>query len=170
MQPGGACGTVIQLDPIKIVGFVTEEDVSRVMLGAPAQARLTEGRNVSGTVSFVSRSADALTRTFRIEMTVPNADLTLRDGQTAEIAVEAEGAPAHLLPQSALTLDDEGRLGVRTVDGDSRARFMPVAFLRDTRDGVWVAGLPDTADVITVGQEFVTDGVPVLPSFEEVLQ
>lgn len=170
LQPGGACATVIQLDRVKIVGFVPEIQISRVKENAPAGARLIDGREVVGTVSFVSRSSDPVTRTFRVEIILPNPDLSIRDGQTAEIAIEAEGAPAHLLPQSALTLNNEGELGVRTVTSDETALFVPVTLLRDTRHGVLVAGLPDTVDVITVGQEFVTDGVPVAPSFEEVIQ
>ncbi|WP_375257894.1 efflux RND transporter periplasmic adaptor subunit, partial [Citreimonas sp.] len=170
LQPGAACATVIQLDPIKIVGFVPEQDVARLKLGAPAGARLTGGQTVQGDVTFVSRSADPVTRTFRIELTVDNDDLAIRDGQTAEIAIEADGAKAHLLPQSALTLDDDGTLGVRTVAEDETARFRAVTLLRDTQTGVLVAGLPDSVDVITLGQEYVTDGVPVAPTFEEVIQ
>lgn len=170
MQPGAACATVIQLDPIKIVGFVPEQDVGRLDRGAPAAARVTGGDAVRGEVTFVSRSADPVTRTFRIELTVDNPDLSIRDGQTAEIAVEADGALAHLLPQSALTLDDDGTLGVRTVAEDDTALFRAVTLLRDTQTGVLVAGLPEQVDVITLGQEYVTDGVLVESSFEEVIQ
>jgi multidrug efflux system membrane fusion protein len=42
--------------------------------------------------------------------------------------------------------------------------------IRDTATGVWLSGLPDMADVITVGQEFVTDGVPVRVTYEELTQ
>ena len=121
-------------------------------------------------MTFLSRSADPLTRTFRVELQVPNADLSIRDGQTAEILIAAEGADAHLLPASALTLNDDGDLGVRLVAEDSTAQFAPLRVLRDTADGIWVAGLPETANVITVGQEYVTDGVPVLPEYEETSQ
>lgn len=160
LQPGGLCATVIQLDPMRLVGFVPETAVSSVEVGAPARARLATGREVEGAVSFLARSADPATRTFRVEVTVPNDDLAIRDGQTAEIAIEGPSAEAHLLPQSALTLDDDGRLGYRlAVDG--RAAFAPVEVLRDTREGVFVTGLPPTAEVIVVGQEFVTEGVPV---------
>ncbi|NIY98565.1 efflux RND transporter periplasmic adaptor subunit, partial [Salipiger sp. HF18] len=55
-------------------------------------------------------------------------------------------------------------------DADSPARFLPVTVLRDTRDGIWVGGLPAEIDLITLGQEYVTDGVPVAPSFEEIIQ
>lgn len=162
LQPGSPCAQLLDLDPIKLVGFVAEAEVERVQIGAPAGARLSSGREVLGTVTFISSSADPTTRTFRVEATLANPDLTIRDGQSAEIAVQSAGTMAHLLPQSALTLDDAGTLGVRiAVDGDEgpMARFNPVILVRDTRDGVWVTGLDERATVIVVGQDFVTDGV-----------
>lgn len=167
LQPGGLCATILQLDPIKLVGFVPETEVDRVEIGALAGARLAGGQEVQGRVTFLSRSADQTTRTFRVEIQVPNKDLSIRDGQTAEIIVAADGAKAHLLPQSALTLNDNGDLGVRTVDENSLAKFVGLKLLRDTAQGVWVSGLPETANVITVGQEYVVDGVAVIPTYEE---
>ena len=167
MQPGAPCATIIDLSTVKLVGFVPEADVGKVSVGAMAGARLTSGQEVRGTVSFLSRSADELTRTFRVEVSVDNADLDIRDGQTAEILIASDGRTAHLIPQSALTLDDAGTLGVRTVGDGSIATFMPVTLLRDTAAGVWVTDLPDAVDIITVGQEFVVDGVQVAPTFTE---
>ncbi len=167
MQPGTSCATVIQLDPIKLVGYVPEADVARIEAGAMAGADLATGQRVQGTVTFLSRSADPQTRTFRVEITVDNSDLSIRDGQTADILIAAPGQMAHLVPSSALTLNDDGILGVRIVDDTDTARFAPVDFLRDTVDGVLVADLPETVDVIVVGQEFVTDGVPVDPHEQE---
>jgi len=167
LQDGALCGTIIQLDPIKLVGFVPETEVNRIEPGARAGATTVSGRQVQGRVTFLSRSADPETRTFRVEIEVPNADLSLRDGQTAEIMISSDGRSAHLLPQSALTLNDEGTLGLRVVSDAMRAEFMPVTLLRDTVDGVWLAGLPEALDVIIVGQEYVTDGVAIAPSFAE---
>lgn len=165
MQPGTPCATVIQLDPVKLVGFVPEADVSRIRLGAPAQGRLVSGLPVAGRVTFVGRSADPQTRTFRVEIEVRNADMAIRDGETVEIGVSSDAVVAHLLPASALTLDDSGALGVRvanaTTDRGDVAAFHPVTLLRDTTEGVYVSGLPDRVRVIVVGQEYVTDGVPV---------
>jgi len=167
MQPGALCATIIQLDPIKLVGFVPEADVSKITVGAPAQGRLGGDTMIGGRVTFLSRSADDTTRTFRVEVEVANADLAIGDGQTVEIIVASDGRTAHLIPQSSLTLDDEGVLGVRTVTPDSTALFMPVTLLRDTAEGVWVTDLPEEIDLITIGQEFVTDGVQVTPSYQE---
>ena len=168
LQPGSLCATVIQLDTIKLVGYVPENAIDHVTLGSKAGARLAAGQEVTGTVSFISRSADETTRTFEVEITVPNPDLKIRDGQTAEIVIAAEGTKAHRLPQSALTLNNEGQLGVRVVRADSTAGFVPVRLLRDEAAGVWLDGLPEEADVIIVGQDFVTEGVALKPSYREV--
>ena len=170
LQPGASCATVIQLDPIKLVGFVPETEVDRIELNALAGARLTSGQEVQGQVTFLSRSADPTTRTFRVEIEVANPDFAIRDGQTAVIVVAAQGELAHLLPQSALTLNADGKLGVRVVGTDSLVEFVPVAVLRDTPQGVWLSGLPDEADVIIVGQDFVTAGVRVTATYQEGLQ
>lgn len=170
LQPGATCATVIQLNPIKLVGFLPETDVDKIALGSTALARLASGQEVTGRVSFLSRSADPTTRTFRIEADVDNSTMSIRDGQTAEIMLSSGQSQAHLLPQSALTLDNDGRLGVRLVDGAQRALFAPIEVLRDTTAGIWVSGLNEQADVIVIGQEFVTDGVPVLPTYRETEQ
>lgn len=167
LQPGSACATIIQLDPIKIVGFIAEADVDRIAVGAMAGARLVSGREVAGRVTFLSRSADMATRTFRVELTVPNGDLSIRDGQTAEMLIESEGTLAHLLPASSLTLDNNGTLGVRVVTADRTASFVRVTVLRDTVAGVYVTGLPENAEVIIVGQEYVTDGTPIVVTFQD---
>ena len=166
LQPGGLCATVIQLDPVKLVGFVPETEVERIEVGAPARARLASGGQVQGQVTFLSRSADPTTRTFRVEVEVANPGGRVRDGQTAEIAVSAPGARAHLLPASALTLDDDGTLGVRIVEDGNVAGFRAVTLLRDTADGVLVTGLPDEVAVIVTGQEYVTAGIAIAPSYE----
>ncbi|MBE1282487.1 MAG: efflux RND transporter periplasmic adaptor subunit [Rhodobacteraceae bacterium] len=170
MQPGDLCATVIQLNPIKVVGFVPETEVNRITVGATAGAELATGQTVSGLVTFLSRSADPTTRTFEVEITVANDDLAIRDGQTANIAIAAAGAQAHKLPQSSLTLNNAGILGVRIVGEDDIVAFKPINLIRDNADGVWVTGLEDNADVIVVGQDFVTAGVKVAPTYREVSQ
>lgn len=157
LQPGGVCATILALDSIKLVGYVPEIDVVNLSVGQLAGARLISGREVIGKVSFIARSADPLTRTFRLEVTVDNADLSILDGQSAEIGIAYAGEKAHLLPQHVLTLNDEGTLGVR-INDNNVARFVPVRIVRDAPDGFWLNGLPPEVDVIVTGQEYVTDG------------
>ena len=168
LQPGALCGKIIQLDPIKFVGFVPETQLSRVIKGSTAVAKLINGQEIKGKVTFISRSADQTTRTFRVEIEAENTDLTISEGQTSEILIASDGTQAHLLPQSALTLNDDGALGVRTVDDDSRVQFFEIDIIRDTMNGVWLKGLPKKSTVIIIGQEYVTDGVEVQQVFQEV--
>lgn len=170
MQPGSLCATVIQLNPIKVTGYVPEAEVNRVTVGAVAGAELSTGLRVQGRVTFLGRSADPTTRTFLTEITVPNDELLIRDGQTADIVIASDGAQAHKVPQSALTLNNEGQLGVRIVISGNIVDFVPVTLLRDEVDGVWLGGLPDRADIIVVGQDFVTAGVEVAPTYREATQ
>ena len=48
-------------------------------------------------------------------------------------------------------------------EGESgpEAAFAEVRVIRDTLDGFWVSGLPETVDIIVVGQDFVTAGTPL---------
>ena len=168
LQPGALCAKIIQLDPIKIIGFVPETELDRVNKGSLAVAKLINGQEISGFVTYISRSADQTTRTFKVEIEAKNEDLKISKGQTAEIFIASDGTQAHLLPQSALTLNDDGALGVRTVNNKSKVVFYETDIVRDTMQGVWLTGLPQKTNVIVVGQEYVTDGVKVEQNIKEV--
>jgi multidrug efflux system membrane fusion protein len=165
MQTGASCATVLALNPIKLVGYATEIQVSRIEVGATAGARLINGDEVMGKVSFISRSADPTTRTFLVETTVANENLAIREGSTADIYIALAGVKGHLLPQSSLTLNGEGEIGVR-IAADDKAKFMPIQVIRDAQEGIWVTGLPKSVNVIVVGQEYVTDGSDIKVSYK----
>ena len=48
-----------------------------------------------------------------------------------------------------------------------KAAFAEVSVVRDAAEGIWVTGLEPEADVIVIGQEYVTDGAPVAARFRE---
>ncbi|MDB4149018.1 efflux RND transporter periplasmic adaptor subunit [Amylibacter sp.] len=165
MQTGAPCGTLLALNPIKLIGYATETQVSKIEVNTTAGARLISGDTVSGTVSFISRSADPTTRTFLVETTVPNENYEIREGSTADIYISLAGAKGHLLPQSSLTLNSSGVLGVR-IALDDKAKFIPINIIRDAEEGVWITGLPNSVDVIIVGQEYVTDNSNIKVSYK----
>ena len=74
----------------------------------------------------------------------------------ADLTISLVGLKGHLLPQSALTFNSAGELGV-IVAINKKANFMPIKIIRDAEEGIWVTGLPNSAEVIVVGQEYVTD-------------
>jgi multidrug efflux system membrane fusion protein len=163
LAPGETCATVVDLSTVRASGYVSEDVVDRIALGQAARVRLVNGHVAEGEVTFISAVADEDTRTYEVEVTLPNPDGRIRDGMTAEITIELPAERAHRLPQSALTLDDEGRLGVRLAER-GRARFRQVSVLSDAPEGVWVLGLPERARVIVAGQEFVRDGRAIAPT------
>jgi len=169
LQPGAACATLVQYDPVKIVGSVSELLVDQLQVGLAAGVKLASGRELVGQVTFVADTADSVTRTFRIEVEVMQAEGApgVRAGQTAEVIITGNGTEAHLLPQSTLTLNDDGELGVRVVNEDNTAGFISVRMIRDSIDGVWVDGLGPAADVIVVGHNYVNDGVRLDVTYQE---
>lgn len=166
LQAGSICARVVDPDPMMLVGQIAERDVARVRPGDPGRGELITGQVVEGTVAFVARTANPTTRTFRVEVAVSNADAALRDGITTEIRLPVERYAAHRIPSALLALDDAGDLGIRILDEDNVVRFVNVEILKETAGGLWVRGLPDPATVITVGQELVTPGESVEPTFE----
>ena len=166
LQPGSECARIVKLDPMRLVGFVAESEVDKLSLNATAGARLANDKLVRGRVTYVAVTADPMTRTFRIEVEVPNQKGLIREGGTAEIFISTSGERAHLLPQSAMTLNNDGDLGIRAVV-DEFAKFYKVKIVRDTTDGIWLSGLPDKVEVIIVGQEYVVDGRKVLKTYQE---
>lgn len=160
LSPGAPCATVVELDPMLFVGTVPEARIGLAKLGLKAEIETVTGQKAEGEVSYISPTADDATRSFPVEIQIPNADGGILSGITATATVEMGTMPAHLLPQSVLTLDDEGAMGVRVVE-NGEVKFYPVTIVSDSREGVWVTGLPAKVDVITVGQEFVIPGQKV---------
>ncbi len=155
---GQPCATIVQLNPMLFVSAVPEARIGYAKEGLKAEVTTITGTKAEGTVTYIGSTADEATRAFPVEIEIANGDLAIRDGVTADAVVNVGAAPVHVLPQSALTLDDDGVLGIRTVEAGNKVAFHPVTILKDTRDGVWVVGLPFKINVITVGQEFVQPG------------
>ncbi len=165
LQPGAVCASIIALDRLLLVGYASESQVGKIQKGAKARGILRNGENLDGEVTFVAATSDPVTRTYRVEVSVVNPG-DVRDGGSARITIALAGTQGHLIPQNALTLNDEGDLGVKVYD-EGMAVFKPVEMVRDTPDGIWVTGLEDEADIIIEGQEYAVDGQQVEAVFKD---
>jgi multidrug efflux system membrane fusion protein len=161
VMQGGEVATILKLDPIVARGEVSERDLGYLKLGDKASVRLINGQTVEGSIRYISRDASAATRTFRVEIAVPNADGSVPAGMTAEIALSAAPTDAVMLPRSVVTLSDKGDLGIRAVDKDNKVVFFPIDLVDDTPQGLILGGIPADARVIVQGQELVTEGAEV---------
>ena len=162
VNDGTAIGRILQEDPILVAGHVTQQDRHHVRTGADGEARLITGETVRGRVRYVASESDETTRTFRVELEVPNPEGTLVSGISAEIRLPLPATAAHRVSPALLALDEHGRLGIKTVNGTNVVEFHPTELLRAEAGGVWVSGLPDPVRVITVGHGFVRAGQRVI--------
>ncbi|WP_371059737.1 efflux RND transporter periplasmic adaptor subunit [Rhodosalinus sp. 5P4] len=163
VQAGGAVARVVDLDPLTVTVRVPQQILAGVQTDQAAEVRFITGETRPGTVSFVAAAADAETRTFAAEIEVENADGAIPAGLSARVRVPTGEVEAHFLSPAILSLDPDGRLGVKVVEEDDRVAFHPVEIVRAETDGVWVSGLPAEARIITVGQGFVNAGEKVAP-------
>lgn len=162
LAPGQPCGTMIELNPLLIVADLPETEAGKFKVGAQAVATLVSGDTLNGVVRYIAQDADPQTRTYRVEISAPNAKLTARSGLSADVRVSAGQGPAHLIQVSSLVLDSAGRQGVRYVDEGNVVRFAPLTLIEETPAGAWVAGLKGAVRVITVGQSYVAEGQKVV--------
>jgi len=154
---------LVELSPLRVVAYASESEILPLHLGQAGIARLTDDRTVPGRIAYLAQEAEAATRTFRVELEISNRDFSIPAGVTADVVVTLPPSPAHKVSPALLTLNKQGQLGIKVVDQDERARFVPVQVVDDEIDGVWLSGLPTRAQIITVGQEFVDDGQAVRP-------
>ena len=166
LNAGGTCAAIVQLDPMVFVGAIPQSRIDLAKLGLEAEIRTINGATATGRVTYIAVSADPATRSFAVEIEFANPEGRIKDGLTAEAVVNLGTIPAHLLPQSIMTLDSGGKLGVQSVE-DGRVVFHEITILQDSRDGVWVAGLPPSTDIIVLGQEYVTSGQVVEATKQE---
>lgn len=166
LAPGALCATISVIDPLVISTQVSEQYVPYLSVGLMAKAKLATGEDVEGKVRFIALSSDVATRTFRVELEVPNPGNHLRAGVSADILVPLPPASAQRLPSSILGLNDKGQFGVRVVNADNTTNFTEVQVIAQDHEGVWVTGLPAEVNLVVVGQDYVKDGEKVDPVAE----
>ncbi len=167
---GDVCASVLDDKPMLLVGLVPEQDVSSVSVGARVSAKLLDSNMIAGIITYLARAADAVSRSYRIEVEVDGKYTDIRAGTTVELMVDAMEISAHLIPSSALTLDDEGAIGVKLIGAGNRILHRNIEIVGDSGNqldpGIWVTGLSGTVNLVTLGQEIVFPGQVVEGNFD----
>jgi len=162
LQPGAMIGKVIDLDPIFVVGSISEHKIHNVSIGRRAFVELPNGEEIEGEIHYIATMSDSLTRTFRIEVKILNEDFRIIDGLTSRIRIPLDELTAYKISPAILSLDDDGNVGVKTVGSENIVLFNPVKIVANKEGAVWVTGLKGTVRAITVGQDFVKSGQKVI--------
>ncbi|WP_086464763.1 efflux RND transporter periplasmic adaptor subunit [Oceanibaculum nanhaiense] len=161
VQAGDEVAQIVDTDPMLVVIEVPETHALSLALGDLAEVRFSNGETRTAVIRFIASVANSATRTFRVEAELDNRDGSIRDGLTAAVKLSLDTVPAHFITPAILTLNDAGQLGVKLVDEAGTVAFRPVRIIASETDGVWLAGLPERARLIVVGQEFVAEGQKV---------
>lgn len=161
VKRGDPIATIVDDRTLVVSASIAEYEAHFVRKGSPGTAKLATGQTVSGTIRYIAPVATEATRTFDVELEIDNADGLLRAGMTAELVIPAEKIYAHKVSPSLLTLDNEGNLGIKVVNESGIVEFHSADIAMSSSEGVWIAGLPYSATIITVGQGFVNEGAVV---------
>src|SRR5262245_34913100 len=85
VAPGQAAFTIVDLDPVRVRVGVPESDIGHVTEGAMATVHIPAlDTSFAGRVSLIGVAADPATRSYTVEISVPNRARRLRAGMVAE--------------------------------------------------------------------------------------
>ena len=168
--PGRPGFALADLRTVKI-GIGVPDSVSTLLkTGDTAEVEVTSlGIRAHGTITRIAPAADATSRVFDIEVSVPNPDGRIKAGVAATVllAMGADRPEAgRVVPLGALVRRPDSRAGVAVFcveesAGHSLARIRPVDVLSVVGNGALVSGLPDQSQVVTLGAPLLHDGEPV---------
>ena len=72
---------------------------------------------------------------------------------------------AFFIPSSVVTLDNEGKIGIKTVDKNI-VKFEPIKILSDTGKGYWIdASQNENLNLIVMGQEYILENEVINPEY-----
>ena len=157
--------SVVDLDPVTAVIFVTERDYGRLAAGQPTALNVDAwpGREFPGQIARVSPVFEAGSRQARVEVTVPNPDAALKPGMFARVGVALQRIEdATTVPADALTQRDQQPTIFVLNDDGTTVRQLTV------QPGITTAGWVQLLDeglsgsVVTLGQQLLGDGSQVV--------
>jgi RND family efflux transporter MFP subunit len=164
VSPGTPVARIVDVNPLKVVGGMPERYAADVRRGAQASVRFDAlpDAAVDATVRYVGAAVDARSRTFPVELLLPNPGGVVKPEMVADIQVvrfTLEGAL--VVDQDAVVRQADG-YAVFVVEGPpdalvARSRRVELGASQDNRVVV-TSGLEAGARLVTVGQQQVADG------------
>jgi len=159
---------LVDLDPLIVRADATQKEIQGLQVGQATFAHVLNDKTYPGKIRYIASVADESTNTFRVEAAFANPGMHYKAGFSTQLNIELPAEPAMLLSPAFMALDEQGNIGVKIVNDDNRVEFKSVNLAKTTEEGVWLWGLGEQANVITLGQGFVRAGDKVEPVFAEV--
>jgi RND family efflux transporter MFP subunit len=156
--------TVEQIDKLRMVVLVPDQDVPFVDVGDPAKVQIDAlpGKVFTGTVSRNAQSEDPQTRLMRVEIDLPNPKGKILPGMYGRVTILLDHSDLLSIPTSCLVGPLEKGKGKVYVVREGRARLVPVRLGTENGQRVAiVAGLSAHDDVVLHPGSGLADGTPV---------
>ncbi|OZG69796.1 efflux transporter periplasmic adaptor subunit [Hahella sp. CCB-MM4] len=161
VQNGTELLQIVDDSKLKLVGQVPQQYVLQLSFGDDVMAKLINGAEIRGRVSFIGYQASIATRTYRVEAELDNPERKRLAGATATLEIGLGEVEAHVISPALLRLDEKGRLSVEHLSEDDRVVVTPVERVKASNTALWVSGLPHSTRLITLGKGFVSQGQQV---------
>ena len=143
-----AIGTFFSSDFIARVS-VPEAFINKV--NKVKSVRVTiRGKEVEGKLSFINKIMNPKSRTFDMEIKLPKLEEFLL-GEAVHVNFILGRKLLHRIPTSALIVNDEGILGVKSISKNKVIVFQPVSIVKVKKGYAVVDGLDKVAKVVTRG-------------------
>ena len=151
------------IDPIKIDFRVPEIYLSRLKVGQPVQMRVdaVPNRKFQGQIYAIDPVVDVNGRAIRLRANIPNADLALKPGLFARLAITVDyREKAIVVPEMAVVPDAVGKI-IYVVD-KGKAKKVKVELGKRLPGKVEIVrGLKPGMQIVTAGQMRLRDGSTV---------
>jgi RND family efflux transporter MFP subunit len=170
VSPNTSLLSVVEIDRVRLVANVVEQDLRRVVVGSGADVEVDAfpGEVFHGRVARVAPILDPATRTAQMEVEVPNGDYRLKPGMYSRVKLTvATRAAALTVPVNAVVTIDGARGVFQVKDGRGADAAKEAAFVKiqtGLEDGTRVevlAGLTEGAHIVTTGAAALRPGDPV---------
>lgn len=164
VKKGDNIAKIVDLDPIFIKINVTENEIGNLRLNQKTLIKISD-KSYKGHINYISKTSDPLTRNFKVEIQINNANKKIISGLSSEVIISLSEEDAYLIPSSLISLDNQGKIGVKVVK-EKKVSFLTVDIISDTGNGYWInsnsnKNLEDYM-LITQGHEYVTEGENVI--------
>lgn len=155
-----AVATMLDNSDLYVSAYIAEKYINNLVEDNVVEVHY-EGKVFPGRVTTVSRIADPLTRTFYVEAEVKDGkECGLASGVSVNLDISLRKLKAHELPLSALILDDSGEFRVKYLE-DKIVKSSKVEVIDEEDGHIWVANLPDNAEIVVLGGQNLMDGANV---------
>ncbi len=159
--PGGPILTIQQLNPLKVVVNVNEEEFPNIKVNV--RFDVVPGETFVGTVHLIHPAIDQMTRTFKVEVTINNGAGKISTGMFARVSFNYGTANHIVVPDRAIVkMQGAGIKYVYVLEPNGTVRYVEVKLGKRMGDRYEVlSGLSNGDQVVVAGQSRLTNGKKV---------